>query len=85
MEKIGKIFNVSKTVIKRVLTENQIPSNLDHHKYKCDYDYFEVINSYEKAYWLGFLAADGCNYQREHNASIILNIHQQDIEHLKLF
>lgn len=85
MEKIGKIFNVSKTVIKRVLAENQIPSNLDHHKYKCDYDYFEVINSYEKAYWLGFLAADGCNYQREHNASIILNIHQQDIEHLKLF
>ena len=34
---------------------------------------------------MGFIAADGCNYQREHNASIVLNIHQKDIDHLQKF
>lgn len=29
-------------------------------KYSCDYDYFESIDSNEKAYWLGFIMADGC-------------------------
>lgn len=29
-------------------------------KYTCDSDYFECINSESKAYWLGFLYADGC-------------------------
>jgi hypothetical protein len=28
-------------------------------KYFCDEDYFEIINSEEKAYWLGFIYADG--------------------------
>ena len=29
-------------------------------KYKYNKDYFEKINTQEKAYWLGFLYADGC-------------------------
>lgn len=28
-------------------------------KYKFDEDYFEIIDNAEKAYWLGFIAADG--------------------------
>lgn len=29
-------------------------------KYVYNKDYFEKINTSEKAYWLGFLYADGC-------------------------
>jgi hypothetical protein len=29
-------------------------------KYSCDEDFFETIDTEEKAYWLGFIAADGC-------------------------
>lgn len=32
----------------------------DGRKYTFNYDYFETIDTEEKAYWLGFLYADGC-------------------------
>ena len=31
-----------------------------HRKYEFDFNYFENIDTEEKAYWLGFLYADGC-------------------------
>ena len=29
-------------------------------KLSLNIDYFKEINSFEKAYWLGFICADGC-------------------------
>ena len=86
-QKIADFYKVSRTVIKRVLEiqcEGLIIRNRTS-KYKYQQDIFENIDTAEKAYWLGFLAADGCNYQREHNASIILNVHEKDIKHLEKF
>ena len=86
-QKIADFYKVSRTVIKRILeiqNDGIIIRNRTS-KYKYQQDIFENIDTAEKAYWLGFLAADGCNYQREHNASVILNVHEQDIEHLKKF
>ena len=82
---IGKEYGVSKTVIKRVLEEQQAKFRQTTSKYKANYDIFENIDTPEKAYWLGFIAADGCNYRRERNASIIINIHQKDMEQLEKF
>ena len=86
-QKIADFYQVSRTVIKRILEiqDNGIIIRNRTSKYKYQQDIFENIDTTEKAYWLGFLAADGCNYQREHNASIILNIHQKDIKHLEKF
>ena len=84
-KKIGEFYGVSRTVIKRILEENEVFLRESTNKYYANYDIFENIDSAEKAYWLGFLAADGCNYQREKNASIIINIHQKDIEQLEKF
>lgn len=64
MAAIGKQYNVSKTVIKRVLIENDCQIARDNHKYFANYDIFHTIDTPEKAYWLGFIAADGCVYQR---------------------
>lgn len=86
-QKIADFYKVSRTVIKRILeiqNDGVVIRNRTS-KYKYQQDIFENIDTAEKAYWLGFLAADGCNYQREHNASVILNVHEQDIEHLKKF
>ena len=86
-QKIADFYQVSRTVIKRIL-ETQYEGLVIRDKtskYKYQQDIFEKIDTAEKAYWLGFLAADGCNYQREHNASIIINVHIKDVEHLEKF
>ena len=86
-QKIADFYKVSRTVIKRILEiqDNGIIIRNRTSKYKYQQDIFENIDTAEKAYWLGFLAADGCNYQRTHNASVILNIHEKDIKHLEKF
>lgn len=86
-QKIANDYGISRSVIKRLLdtSDKDIVIRERTSKYKYQQDIFENIDTVEKAYWLGFLAADGCNYQREHNASIIINIHKKDIEHLEKF
>ena len=84
MAKIGERFGVSKTVIRRILDENQITIKQDNHVYKADYRKFQNIDTPEKAYWLGFFAADGNVQVREDRATVRLNIHQKDREHLEL-
>lgn len=86
MVKIGEKYNVSKSVILRVLKENNITFRNDNHIYKANYRSFENIDSAEKAYWLGFFASDGYVYQRKDSAAgnfCGINIHRKDKEHLE--
>jgi len=41
-------------------------------------DYFEKIDTEEKAYYLGFLYADGYNYQKKNR--VVLSLAEQDVE-----
>lgn len=85
-QKIATKMGVSKSVILNFLKEKGINvSNRGCHKYYADYNKFEIIDSPEKAYWLGFIAADGCVYIRPQNATIRINIHQKDKEILEKF
>jgi len=56
---------------------------------KCDYDrnYFVDINTNDKAYWLGFIYADGyITSKRKHgNKRLGISISEQDIHHLEKF
>ncbi len=72
-----------KRILEQHLSQEQIRKTTN--KYKAEYRIFSNIDSAEKAYWLGFLAADGCVYVREKNASIIINIHEKDCEILEKF
>lgn len=59
-------------------------------KYTYNKDYFKEIDSFEKAYWLGFLYADGCItrfYKDEKLKSMSLEIMLQndDKNHLIKF
>jgi len=53
-------------------------------KYQCDEAFFEVINTEEKAYWLGFILADG--YINLNNGPRLeIGLKNTDEPHLKLF
>lgn len=60
-------------------------------KQKCNQndDYFEVIDTEEKAYWLGFIMADGCMYERQNPVgsryTLSIKLKSTDIEHLEKF
>lgn len=88
---IGKEIAVSGDVIEYWRKKFNIPKlndNQGHRKYFYNQDYFKVIDSEEKAYWLGFIMADGaitknCKNGIDNRLSIILKL--SDIEHLKKF
>lgn len=60
---------------------------LKKYPYMCDYHYFEEIDTEEKAYWLGFLTADGwINKSKKTNAGVTgIELQYSDINHLKKF
>lgn len=55
--------------------------------YNCDYSFFKTIDSEEKAYWLGFIAADGWITVNElSNAGVVgIDLQYGDLGHLKKF
>ena len=59
---IGKKFHHSRETIKKLLESNNIiirTTKETSRKYIHDFNYFENIDSEHKAYWLGFIYADG--------------------------
>jgi hypothetical protein len=54
-------------------------------KYNVNDNYFNKIDNEEKAYWLGFLLADGCIHERagQDRLSLVLSI--KDKDHLEKF
>jgi hypothetical protein len=67
---IGLLFNVSQGCVRLILKRNNIPkaknSRLNMSKLDLDVNYFNKIDSKEKAYWLGFICADG-NINKKNN------------------
>lgn len=54
-------------------------------KYKVNEDYFKFIDTEEKAYWLGFLYADGCVTQAtKYSKRLQVNLSIKDIDHLEI-
>jgi len=75
---IAKIFKLHKATFSKYLKKQGINA-----KYKYNYDrrYFQNINTEEKAYWVGFLAADGWVSCRE----VIIHLSLKDKSHLDKF
>ena len=48
-------------------------------KYEIKENYFDVIDTEDKAYWLGFLYADGYNFEKKHEVKLRLHIKDEEI------
>ena len=54
--------------------------------YNLNETFFEKIDTVQKAWMLGFIAADGCIYERDgHQAMLSISVRDYDIEILELF
>jgi intein-encoded DNA endonuclease-like protein len=83
LKKVAKSFGVSLRPIKRILKKNNV--ELTNRRYNLNHDYFEEIDTEEKAYWLGFLFADGCVRKTKSGSQLTLKLSVKDVNHLKKF
>lgn len=54
-------------------------------KYPFNERFFKTINTEEKAYWLGFIMADGCVYQKGRRNALHIQLCKKDKKHLQKF
>jgi hypothetical protein len=54
-------------------------SEYNNNQYSCDESFFEKIDSHEKAYWFGFICADGNIYKQK----LQIGLNKNDENHLK--
>ena len=82
---IAKKYGVCTHTIRRNLKMDNIYKEPEYMNYKHNYSYFENIDNEHKAYWLGFIFADGCirTDNGQHNLTIELN--RIDLLHLRKF
>lgn len=81
-EIIAKKLKVDASTVCRHLIKNNIeirPSSQNHRKYEIDQNYFETIDTEEKAYFLGFLYADGNLSNTRNGIKITLQEEDRDI------
>jgi hypothetical protein len=72
-QKIANQLNVSESFINKKLKELNITkrSNSIYRKRSWDENFFNKITTEEKAYWLGFLYADGCVHDKPNGQKLI--------------
>lgn len=77
-------YNTSRHIIKQILLENNIPIEsykIRHTNINLIENFFEIIDTEEKAYLLGFILADGCVDGNQ----LSIEINKKDIEILYMF
>lgn len=81
VKELAKEYNVNKSSVSRLLQRNNV--TLRNSKYHFNQDYFENIDTEHKAYWLGFMYADG--YVNSKGNKVLLRIKSNDDYILKQF
>jgi len=86
--KIGKILNIHYSRVRDILIRNGVTlrsNKINSRKYHVDHNYFKEIDNEEKAYWLGFIYADGYISSAEKSKKIGISLSDVDKEHLQKF
>lgn len=84
---LSERFGTSTSRISQIWLQNDLKGKVNR-TYYSNFNYFESIDHPNKAYYLGFIAADGCVYDRENGTQqkmLSIGIHSKDEEMLQLF
>lgn len=90
LRKLELDFKVSRRTLSNMLKENNVlikDNTVNSRKYNHNEDYFKTIDTEHKAYWLGFMYADGfIESKRQHgNQKFGITLSSIDIKHLEKF
>lgn len=87
LRKLGEETGFNRKILSREIKKYlSKETKFSNRKYELNENYFEKIDSSEKAYWLGFIAADGCVYQTGSGSSVLsFNLNVKDKRHLEKF
>ena len=83
LTKLCKKHNISRTHFTKFVKDNNVEVVNKQNIARMDETVFENIDSEEKAYWLGFMYADG--YVIEKRNEVGIGLKQEDYEHLVKF
>lgn len=78
---VSKRYGFNIKSMRKLLKEAGVYRN-EQPRYNADFDFFEVINTESKAYWLGFIYADGCIKGKN---TLCISIHKKDRDILEQF
>jgi len=81
-------FQVSRETIARVLKRHRVQRRSRSEeltRYSENSHYFHYINNPNKAYWIGFIAADGCVVTDNSVNYLIITLHARDYNHVVKF
>lgn len=85
---IAHKYDASKSGIYGILYSegvNMRSSSAATRTYDADFRYFQSIDSEGKAYWLGFILADGCVLSGHTRFGLQISLHHRDKNHLSSF
>jgi hypothetical protein len=80
--KVGEIYNVGHYIIGKILKKCGVQARDDSHKarkYTINENYFDSIDTPNKAYIIGLLYSDGCNYPPQHRVKLELQERDKNI------
>lgn len=82
---ISEKYNITQYTFNKVMHDGRVvvgTGGIQKRKYNCDDSFFDIINTEEKAYWLGFIYADGCITCGNH---LQVSLAAKDAKHLEKF
>lgn len=85
---MSELYNISRYKLTKYIREKGIKikrHNLADVDYKLNEKYFDKIDTEEKAYWLGFIYADGCINISGNSPRLSIELERLDFNHLKKF
>lgn len=83
--KLSDKYSINPSSVFNVLKRNGLSArsnSINSRKYDCNHDFFESIDTEEKAYWLGFIFADGWISKQQYGEYFGITLSTKDVNHL---